>query len=157
MKKGIIYVPIGGCVFSYSPTVLSCKGLGSCIALCVYNSMKKFGLLAHILLPEGDDRDRPFFFANLAVEAIINELKNRGISKDRVWAKLVGGANIFLSEEANLKIGTRNSEAIVTHLAKHGIRILNSDIGGRYGRNIEFNLEDGTIKVFTFERGEYLI
>lgn len=157
MDRNFLYVPMGSCLVSESPNMLLCKGLGSCIALCVYDVSKRVGLLAHILLPKGDDVSKPFYFANLAVPAVLFELAKRGCNKNLIWAKIVGGANVFLKEENNLNIGTRNIDSIIEHLKKYKIKILNTDTGGNKGRNVYFDLRDGSVRVFTYEKGEYVI
>lgn len=148
---------MGKCEISESPNVLVCKGIGSCVALCIYDSYNKLGVLAHILLPEGDDITRPFFYVNLAIPEILRELKKRGVNKNLIWAKVVGGANIFINRENKLNIGTRNVNAILEYLGKYKIRIAGSDLGGRSGRNVFFNLKDGSVRIFTNEKGDYLI
>ncbi|MCX7991417.1 MAG: chemotaxis protein CheD [Proteobacteria bacterium] len=157
MVRNFLYVSMGKCVISESPDVLICKGLGSCIALCLYDTYKKLGVLAHILLPEGQDHTKPFFYANLAVPEIICELKKRGSNKNILWAKIIGGANIFLNEENNLNIGTRNIQSIMEHLENYKIRVLSTDLGGNSGRNVFFDLKDGSVRIFTYEKGEYII
>ncbi len=157
MNREFIYVPIGACSISQSPDILYCKGLGSCIALCIYSNIKRVGILAHILLPEGDDLSRPYFYANLAVKFMLEELNKRGISKTHIWAKIAGGANMFSNGESHINIGTRNSLAILNYLSVYNIKILNTDLGGRAGRNVEFDLRDGTVRIFTYEKGEYYI
>lgn len=157
MDRNFLYVPMGKCLFSNSPNVLVCKGLGSCIALCIYDRYNKLGVLAHILLSEGRDETRPFYYANLAVPEIINQLEKRGSKKNLVWAKVVGGSNIFSNEESKLRIGTRNAYAILKYLERYNIRVLSTDLGGNYGRNVFFDLIDGSVRVFTYVKGEYII
>lgn len=157
MDRNFLYVSMGRCTISVSPDVLVCKGLGSCIALCLYDIYKKLGVLAHILLPEGRDKTKPFYYVNLAIPEILNELEKRGSKKKFLWAKVIGGANIFSNEENKLKIGTRNINAVLEHLEKYNIRIISTDLGGNYGRNLFFDLKDGSVKIFTYERGEYII
>lgn len=157
MDRNFLYVSMGRCLISNSPNVLVSRGLGSCIALCIYDIYNKLGVLAHILLPEGNDNTKPFYYVNLAVPEIIKELKKRGSNKNLVWAKIIGGSNIFLNEENNLNIGTRNVNAVLKYLEKYNIRVVSTDLGGKCGRNVFFDLKDGSVKVFTYERGEYII
>ncbi len=64
---------------------------------------------------------------------------------------------MFSNEESSINIGMRNSQAVLNYLSMYNIKVLNADLGGRSGRNVEFDLRDGTIKIFTYEKGEYFI
>ncbi len=53
----------------------------SCIAICIHDSIKKCGGLAHIMLPDSSIAPReplPAKFADSAVPALIKEIKNLG-------------------------------------------------------------------------------
>ena len=51
-----------------------------------------------------------------------------------------------------LNIGARNIEATEQTLGELNIPILGSDVGETYGRTIELDLEDGSLKVITVNR-----
>jgi chemotaxis protein CheD len=149
--KQNIYVSIGKAEWSKAPDVLICKGLGSCVAVCLYDEVKKIGCIIHILLPSGENADKPYLFANSGIEAALKESVKRGMNRERVWAKIVGGACVFSG--VNNTVGMRNVEEVKRWLNVFKIPIISEDVGGNYGRNVTFYLENGKVEVFSFKKG----
>ena len=72
--------------------------VGSCVAICVYDSKHKCGGLAHVMLPASTMRPReplPFKFANTTVPALENQIRGVVGKNVRLSAKLAGGINMF--------------------------------------------------------------
>jgi len=65
----------------------------------------------------------------------------------------VGGANLFVSSagdrEPLLQIGRRNIEAVSSALRRLGLPIVGEDVGGTYGRSVEFCIVDGRLRIRT--------
>jgi len=154
--KQYIYVGIGKAEWSKAPDVLICKGLGSCVAVCLYDEVKKIGCIIHILLPNGEDTDKPYLFANSGIKTALKEGVKKGMNRDRVWAKIVGGACVFSGIENNT-IGMRNITEVKRWLNFFKIPIISEDVGGNYGRNVTFYLENGKVEVFSFKKGVILL
>jgi chemotaxis protein CheD len=148
-----LFVPMGRCMLGENQCRLYCMGLGSCVAVCVYEGKKKTGGLAHVLLPYGEDANRPYYFANLAVKFMIDDLKKIGIIRERIWAKIAGGANIFSGVSGDNAIGSKNVEAVKYWLNHFKIPVVGEDVGGIEGRNVTFDLENGKIEIFTLKKG----
>lgn len=110
--------------------------LGSCIAACIRDPVAGVGGMNHFLLPEGsgDDKDARRFGVN-CMELLINGLIGRGGKRDRLEAKLFGGANVLaqLSD-----VGSRNAAFAKKFLADEGIRVVGGDVGGTSPRRIQF-------------------
>lgn len=110
--------------------------LGSCIAACIRDPVAGVGGMNHFLLPEGsgDDKDARRFGVN-CMEVLINGLISRGGKRDRLEAKLFGGANVLaqLSD-----VGSRNAAFAKKFLADEGIRLIGGDVGGTSPRRIQF-------------------
>lgn len=149
-----IFVPIGKCVWEKSPSVLFCKGLGSCVAVAIYDIEKKEGCLIHVLLPHSQENDNPFYYANMAVTEVAVKLKER-IERGEIVAKITGGANIFSVK--NKSVGERNIESVRYWLEYYNIPVVGEDVGGNEGRNVVFNLSNGEIYITTIKRGTYKI
>ena len=63
-------------------------------------------------------------------------------------AKLVGGANMFISlAQQAVPIGTRNLSSVREKLREKGIPIKSEDVGGIQGRTMFFSLSDGKVEV----------
>ena len=128
--------------------------VGSCVAICLYDSIHKCGGLAHIMLPYSSNSSQepiPPKFADTAVPALVKAI-HQIVGKDsRLTAKISGGGNMFSSLGANhLDIGAKNVNAVKATLDMFSIRLLGEDVGGTHGRRIMFNTASGTVKIRIF-------
>ncbi|NLE04779.1 MAG: chemotaxis protein CheD [Crenarchaeota archaeon] len=126
--------------------------VGSCIAICIHDSMNMCGGLAHIMLPNSSIAPReplPAKFADTAVPELIRVIKRLGGNEKRLYAKIAGGANMFPNMNA-LNIGAKNIEATKVALQKHKVRLVSEDVGGENGRRITFNIATGVALVKRF-------
>lgn len=143
------------------PDVLQTCGLGSCVGVCLWDTITKVGGMAHVMLPSssqgksGNDAK----FADTAIPWLIEEMKKLGADKSRLTAKIAGGAQMFsfYSENDIMKIGERNVEAVKAVLAQLKIRIIAQDTGGNYGRTIEFYSDSNRLYIRTINLGEKFI
>ncbi|MGD6807445.1 MAG: chemotaxis protein CheD [Candidatus Bathyarchaeia archaeon] len=121
--------------------------VGSCVGICLYDSIHRCGGLAHIMLPHaslGPQEPLPSKYADTAVPALIDGIKALVGSELRLSAKIAGGANMFANTGANgLDIGLKNVKAVREALSKHKIRLIGEDVGGTHGRRITFSLASG--------------
>jgi chemotaxis protein CheD len=122
--------------------------VGSCIAICLYDSKHRCGGLAHIMLPHsslGPQEPLPSKYADTAVPALIKGIKEITGIETRLSAKIAGGANMFPNTGANgLDIGAKNARAVKATLIQYKIRLLGEDVGGTHGRRVKFDLASGT-------------
>jgi chemotaxis protein CheD len=137
-----------------APDILTTLGLGSCVGIVLYDPLKKIAGLAHIMLPDSNqirNNTNKAKFADTAIEVLLAELIAKGASKDRMIAKIAGGAQMFKFSTGNdmMRIGDRNVEASKKILKSLGIRIIGEDTGANYGRTIEFNTETGELLIKT--------
>lgn len=134
-----------------SPANLIATAVGSCVAVCLYDSPKKLGGLAHVMLPHSKDSKafNPNRFANLAVVEMINQLEKLGAQREFLEAKIVGGANLFpfLLKNDEEQMGFRNVVAVKEILNEMAVRIVNEHVGGNLGRSVKFSLETGIVTV----------
>lgn len=128
---------------------ISSIGLGSCVALILYDRKLKTGGLAHVMLPESNGRcDRPAKFADTAVPLLVCEMEKNGSSRKNLSACLVGGASMFEQFKGNLDIGNRNIIALKKSLKDTKIPIKSEDIAGNSGRSVFFfPSDDGRIDI----------
>jgi chemotaxis protein CheD len=130
-------------------------GLGSCVGITLYDPKGRVGGMAHVMLPESrlySDRSSPGKFADTAIDRLIFEMGPMGSDRGRLEAKLVGGATMFApaSRITGLSIGLRNVMAAREHLTALGIPVVSEDVGGKKGRTIFFDLEDGSVSIRSF-------
>lgn len=136
------------------PTVvLTCVGLGSCIALCAYDPGCKIGAMAHMLLPscrsKSDINSSPFKYIDTAVPLMLTRMIKQGAAKNGLIVKIVGGARMLSipGENSHLDIGQRNIVEVKSALAKENLAICGADIGGGFGRTVQFFVDTGRIIV----------
>lgn len=136
------------------PTLLVTYGLGSCLAIALYDAEVRLGGLAHTLLPSAPDATgpgHPAKFVDAAIRRMVGELLDRGAQRQRLTAKIFGGANMFeaLFGGSGNGVGARNIASAREALAALAIPILAEDVGGNFGRTVEFDLASGQVRVRT--------
>jgi chemotaxis protein CheD len=148
-----------------SPSSLKISGLGSCVALALYDQENKMGGVAHILLPGpapkgGKEKGPPgkwyTKYADRAISRLIGEMEKTGSESENLVAKIAGGANMFASifqdeidSDNRNSVGHRNVEAVKENLRKKSIPVQGEDTGGNVGRTVIFELSTGEMFVNT--------
>lgn len=142
-----------------APDTLKTSGLGSCVAVTIYDRVMKMAAMAHVMLPHTDDTnltaDKAGKYANTAIPVMVQVLRRKGANPARLIAKMAGGAQMFafgVQSEA-LSIGKRNVEACLKALEQYEIPVVSCDTGGRNGRTVEFFCSDGQLHIKTFNQG----
>ncbi len=135
-----------------SPDMITTLGLGSCIGIALYDPVTKIGGLAHIMLPDSTqmrNNTNIAKFADTGIEELVKRMVAAGAAKNRLVAKIAGGAKMFevsgLSAIGN--VGARNAEASKAKLKEMGIRLLAEDTGLNYGRTVELYTETGEFRI----------
>ncbi len=153
-KNGEIVLPIGHFALinsDYKNSIkpkISIYGLGSCIALILYDKLHNVAGMSHILLPSsenGEVKTYPHKFANLSAKDLMNEMIKKGAKPDSLKAAIIGGATIFKHQDS--KIGVDNIRSIKKELRKLKLKISKQDVGGFKGRVIKFNPNNYSILV----------
>ncbi len=132
--------------------VILTLGLGSCVACVLYDAVAKVGGLAHVLLPSqtlARDRSNRAKFPETAVPLLMEEMQKLGAARERLRARLVGGAAMFasLGSSGVALMGDRNVMATREALKVARIPLLAEDTGQAYGRSVYFYLPDGRLEV----------
>jgi chemotaxis protein CheD len=122
---------------SDDPHVVLTTLLGSCVGACIRDPQAGVGGMNHFLLPGGEvgsSRESERLGVHL-MDLLLNGLMRQGAQRDRLEAKLFGGARMMsgLSD-----IGKKNAEFAKRFLAYEGIKIVGGDMGGEHGRRIQF-------------------
>lgn len=119
------------------PNVLVTTLLGSCVAACIRDPIARVGGMNHFLLPGSDTRGRTEAerYGVHLMELLVNGLLQRGARRDRLEAKLFGGARTI---EGLSDIGARNAEFAEKFLHNEDISIVGGSLGGDSGRRLQF-------------------
>jgi len=120
------------------PAVVFTTLLGSSIAACIRDPIARVGGMNHFLVPgteKGDDRSNVDRYGVHLMELLVNGLMRSGAQRDRLEAKLFGGARMLrgLSD-----IGQKNAEFARNFLQHEGIPIVGDDLGGERGRRLQY-------------------
>ena len=142
--------------------VLVTLGLGSCVAILLYDARVKVGGMAHILLPSRSltrQSDNLAKFPQTAVPALLTEMALRGADPLRLTARLVGGASMFasLAPRGSIQMGERNLVASREILSTQGIPLIGQAVGGDFGRSVWFRVGDGKIEIRSVMHGDQLL
>ncbi len=135
---------------SYEPVIISTL-LGSCVAVCLYDTesgvvgMNHFLLAMQRITPSTrsliqDDAGR---YGIHAMELLINQMLRYGARRDRLQAKAFGGGRVI--DAAYFNIGEANAEFATEFLALEQIPLIASSLGGDFGRVIQFDSRDYSV------------
>ena len=150
-----IAVGMGEIKVSENPNILTAIGIGSCVAVALWDRDTRIGGLAHIVLPyieEAHDKSHPTKFTDVAIHAMIDEMNERGAKIQNIRAKIFGGANMFpdiIFFNSPMDIGNRNISAVIQELKRHNIEIIAEEVGDHTGRTVLFDTKDGSVLVKT--------
>ena len=141
--------------------IIATIGLGSCVAIALYDPETQTGGLAHILLPNmsmSRETSNPAKFPETIVPIMLAEMRALGASA-RITAKIAGGASMFgqLVNGTGINVGERNIVATREALAAAKIPLVAEDTGLDYGRSVYFHLSDGRVEVRSLKKGDRVL
>lgn len=170
-----LQVAMGEGIITKAPNIVWSRGLGSCVVVTLYDTQRKIGGLAHIMLPGSSKignpspcgsslkgsrtsrgipqggstiRNQKYRRADTAIAALLEGLKDKGAILKDVVAKMAGGARMFSDYEGpDTGMGAENILSIRQNLTREGIPLIGQDVGGHHGRNVEFHLDSGVVIV----------
>ncbi len=122
-----------------APDTITTQGLGSCVGVAIRDPHTGIGGLAHVMLPDSQaikNNSNIPKFADTGIVELVRQIVARGGSRNRLVAKIAGGAQMFSfqSKSDMVRIGERNAEACKKKLQEMKIPILAEDTGLNYGR-----------------------
>lgn len=131
-----------------SPDGITTLGLGSCVGVAVRDPVTKIGGLLHAMLPDSTvvkNNTCVEKFVDSGLEELVKRLVKAGANKNRLEAKLAGGAQMFAFQKNSdlVKVGDRNAEAARKKLRAMHIKLLAEDTGLNYGRTVIYYPETG--------------
>ncbi|MEJ5361833.1 MAG: chemotaxis protein CheD [Spirochaetota bacterium] len=143
----------GELIFSKKPIVIKTV-LGSCVAVTIYDKVKRIGGMCHYLLPQApSDETSSTKYGNVAINVLLYKLLKENKSKrDDLVASICGGAFIIFDEREIFFIGDKNVDIATTILRKEKILIKQMYTGGDHGKRVYFNTQTNKIIVQTLEK-----
>jgi chemotaxis protein CheD len=131
---------------------LTSSGLGSCVGIAVYvDGASLVAGLLHAMLPAADEAtqgrfDMPAKYVDAGLEALVTRLEDAGADRSRLVAKVAGGSEM-LDVAVTEPVGRRNVDAARDCLSRLSVPVQAEDVGGDYGRSLEFAPSTGTLRV----------
>jgi chemotaxis protein CheD len=147
-----VVVGISDCQVSAEPeSELVTYALGSCIAVSVWDPLRRIAGLLHYMLPESNMDARkaeasPCMFADTGIECLFKMAADKGADRRRMVVRLAGGAQV-LDPQGVFNIGKRNYQAARKMLWKYGVLIASEAVGGEVSRTVRLTTENGKLRV----------
>ncbi len=144
-------------------TILT-NGIGSCIVIILHDPLARVGGMSHAILPrqvaqiQGEEVVRgpdalgryESRYADQSIDMLVKKIEELGGVKERLIAKLVGGADMFfLLEGVDGGVGVANVLAARERLREYHIPIKSEVVGGSVGRNARVDLSTGIVEIVT--------
>ncbi len=144
--KEFVYVNTGKVKSGDRNTTLNSGAIGSCVVVCVYNSIEKTGAMAHIMLPDAAPEGKEFKnsrYAANAIRKLLILMKKEEGQENEMETCIIGGANVL--KRTNDTIGKKNIDSVEKLLEEKGIRICVKAVGGYERRTVVFDIERANI------------
>ncbi len=109
--------------------------LGSCIAVCLWDTHQHVGGMNHFLLPESETPEASGRYGAYAMELLVNEMFKLGAKREHLQAKIFGGAQVMHSFKT-LNVGERNTQFVRQYLSTERIALVSQDVLGLYPRKL---------------------
>jgi chemotaxis protein CheD len=142
--------------------VLVTYGLGSCVAILLFEPQHRIAAMAHIMLPSlslARRGDRPGKTPHTAVPALIEAMVDLGAERKKINSRLVGGASLFasLTPPGSIQMGERNVVSCREVLNREGIPLVAEQVGGESGRSVWLYASDGRAIIRSASQSEQLL
>ncbi len=120
--------------------------LGSCVAVCLYDTKKQIGGINHFMLPfwNGNGLASPKY-GNIAIEKLLEKMQSMGSRVEDLQAKVFGGGEVVETKTDHFRIGARNVEMAEKLLKENKIKIVGRSLGGKQGRKLRYNTSTGVV------------
>jgi chemotaxis protein CheD len=146
----LVHVIQGDYAVTDETSVVLTTVLGSCVAACLHDPVAQVGGMNHFLLPgdEGSQGDSLRYGIN-SMELLINGLLRMGARRDRLEAKLFGGARVV---QGLSDVGAQNAVFARRFLAEENILCLSESLGGSQARRVQFWPSTGRVRQLLLDK-----
>jgi chemotaxis protein CheD len=139
LKPGYIY-------FSRQISIIRTV-VGSCVAVCLWDKMLKFGGMNHFLYPVINEKSKATAqYGNVATTALVRLMHEAGSEMGNLVAQIFGGG--YMESTGAKSLGDENILIAREILLRRGIKVASEDVGGTLGRKIVFDTSTGHVVVF---------
>lgn len=126
--------------------------LGSCVAACLYDPLRRIGGMNHFLLPGNDpNAGQNVKYGAHSMEQLINAMLQAGASRQRLEVHIFGGANVV---KGLGRFGDMNAAFTREFVRQEGFVLRTADTGGTVGRRLRFHPVTGATSVVNLDPSE---
>jgi chemotaxis protein CheD len=152
-----IIVKMGAYAVCKKGPVLTCLGIGSCIATILFDRVNQVYGMSHSMLPlmpPNRQTENPNRYADVCINNMLEDMIKLGAKKINIFAKIAGGAHMFSTlSSTTLTINIQNIEAVKKVLLNLNIKLLAEDTGGIVGRTIHFSTLNERVEILMRSAG----
>jgi chemotaxis protein CheD len=136
-----------------APAHMMTLALGSCLGIVLHDPAAEIGALAHAMHPWRErvkNNANRAKFVDSVIPVVVVRMVKWGARRDRIVAKIFGGARMFDAYkncQGILQIGDENIVAARDVFGRIGIPVVAESVGGTSGRTIFFDVSDGSVSV----------
>jgi chemotaxis protein CheD len=155
--KDVIDVGTGAVGVTSAGVMLRSTAIGSCIVIAAYDSSKKVGAMAHIMLPGSAPRktlEKTKYAVN-AIDEMVNRMSRLGSNRGDIEVCLVGGGNVL--QRQNDTICNNNIRSTIGLLKEKHIAIAARVLGGTKRKSISLDVESGSVYYTEGDKKEKLL
>jgi chemotaxis protein CheD len=148
----LLTVGIGGVeVTDDRERVLITHGLGSCVAVMLWDPIARVGGMLHFQLPNGSlaperAKESPGTFADTGIPLLFERMYMLGAKKKDIIVKVAGGGS-FHGDTDTFDIGRRNYTMMRKIFWKNQVLISAEDIGGNKSRTARLFVDTGQVTI----------
>ncbi|MDR1298516.1 MAG: response regulator [Deltaproteobacteria bacterium] len=146
-----VFLLPGEYFISKQPHIISTL-LGSCVAVCLYHPIHKFGGMNHYMLPTSPNKEKSGKYGDYAIAVLVQFMERTLGHLNGVEAIISGGANVVSNITSGSQIGIRNIEIARELLRRHGIRVTSENVGGGVGLKLHYQNWDNKLAVQRMDR-----
>lgn len=134
-----------------SDSVIVTYALGSCIAVILYDPVKKRGGMIHYMLPLSSvspekAESNPAMFADTGIPILFKKMYDAGSQKKDLVVKVAGGGALY-DDKGTFNIGKRNYTIMRKMFWKNGVMISAEDVGGKKSRTAKLHISSGLVTI----------
>jgi chemotaxis protein CheD len=131
--------------------VLVTYALGSCIAVLLYDRVRRAAGMIHYMLPLSSTnveraRAKPAMFADTGVPLLFERMYRLGCEKKNLVVKAAGGGQLY-DDHGTFEIGRRNYTILRKMLWRNNVLITAEDVGGTKSRTVRMWTATGRVVV----------
>lgn len=121
--------------------------LGSCVAVCLTDPLRRISGMNHFVLPCSQDGHSGTRYGDVAIDELVAAMRRLCGNHCALEAKIFGGAEVLPVSVSGTSVGSRNVAAALEHLDRLGIPVVAQRTGDTSGFLIRLISTTGEVLV----------